>query len=218
MTLFGYHYTTPGAHAFMMRDWIPENKRGLIPQSQFISEARFNEDKMAGRETIDALLEPKPSNWAQNPLFPHLFDELMHHLYYGHINISDNKMDNVISLIRFPILETNEAYIVERAHMENFFYGFTTDENKANREYLASRIPALEYAGGFILPQFKIHSRLEPERLELLWEMPMHDFWDSTPIARTDPLFKRTPHMILYDYFDMPKIEGKRWYDLVPRK
>ncbi len=180
----GYHYTNPKAYRSMQRKGIDgwytsrfENFTGLIPTKTFIQFGDDNLPETHGK-TIEGLLEPEPTSWLNNPEFPHLWRYLMSDI----CNMKDN--DEVI-LLSFELKVEDQAYIVDRAHIERELYREsksqekTTTEmmNEAFKKYWESRVSVFEYDGNYSAPQLAIWSGVEFDRLKVEWIKPSKEVW-----------------------------------------
>lgn len=188
-----YHYTNLRALRSMKRGGISGcfcyekrlNKfKGIIPQKRFI---RLDEGKELPSEAyegiIEALLSPKPLSWTRNSKFPFLGQYLFHDLC----------REEDLALISFDLEKKDEAYVVERACVENFLYSEAKslkkptieEKNSALRRYWESRTPVYEYRGDFCLPQLAIWSPIEFERLNIEWTLPSRTVWNNV-LKETD--------------------------------
>jgi hypothetical protein len=170
-----YHYTNPESFkSAISGEYYCE--KGLIPLRRFISHGRGGKDipSEAHDGVIEALLEPEPQSWLNPKNFPGEWRYLMHDVC---------RRDRVM-LLSFNITQNDKAYVVERAHIERILHiphkgiiRTRSEMNRACRKYWESRIPALEYAGGFELPQFAIWSKINPSRLNVEWVRDKVEFW-----------------------------------------
>jgi len=159
-----------------MRDKEIYGKPGLIPIRRFIRFGRGNNITSKAHDgVIEGLLEPEPKSWLENPKFPHLWNYLMH----------DICRENEVILLSFELTSKDDAYIVERAHIERELYresagnGKSTKKsmNLACKKYWESRVPALEYDKEYQLPQLAIWTSIEFERLRVEWIKPHDEVW-----------------------------------------
>jgi hypothetical protein len=72
-----------------------------------------------------------------------------------------------IVAVRFDILPTDKAYVVDRAHFADFQYWHSRDRQEAIRRYALSRVPAKRYDGSFRMPELIIKNPIRLERLVL---------------------------------------------------
>lgn len=181
--IIGYHYTNTEAYMSMNKKGIEEhytcgfdNFSGLIPSRRFIALSRANGlPNEAHDGVIEGLLEPEPKSWIENPEFPRFWGYLMH-------DICRTKQ---IMLLSFELRPEDNAYVVDRAHVERELYrkskgqGESTQEtrNEAYRKYWDSRIPIFQYLGGYDAPQLAIWSGIEFDRLKVEWIKPHDEIW-----------------------------------------
>ncbi len=172
-TLKVYHYTNAKAYNSMATG-CDFDKKGLQPLRRFIRYGRGSktlpEDAREG--VIEALLEPEPKYCLENPKFPHWWEYLMF----------DICREKQILLLSFEIKKKDLAFVVERAHIERELYkeeGKSTKRtmNLACRRYYDSRIPALEYKGGYNLAQLAIWSPIDFKRLKIEWIKHHSEVW-----------------------------------------
>ena len=124
---------------------------------------------------IEALLEPEPRSWLANPEFPNLWYYLM----------SDICRREEVILLSFKLKPEDDAYVVERAHVERELYreskgqGKPTKQttNEAYKKYWESRVPVFDYNGSYSTPQLAIWSGIPLERLTLEWRKPTEEVW-----------------------------------------
>lgn len=181
--IIGYHYTNSKAYKSMQTKGIDgyitfgfDDFTGLIPSRRFIRLGRGNglPDK-AHEGIIEGLLEPEPKSWLENPEFPMFWRYLMH----------DICREKEVLLLSFELNPKDEAYVVERAHVERELYrksrGFGKPTEKtmkgAFRKYWESRVPAFDYAGGYSAPQFAIWTGIEFDRLKVEWTKSSDEVW-----------------------------------------
>lgn len=179
----GYHYTNSKAYKSMQTNGIEgyisqnyEDFAGLIPNKRFIRFGWGSGLPDEAREgIIEGLLEPEPKSWIENSEFPFLWIPLMR-------NICRQKE---IILLSFEFDSKDRAYVVERAHIERELYKkaktgkeFTKRSmNKACKKYWESRVPVLDYAGNYDVPQLAIWSGIEFDRLNVEWVKPVDKVW-----------------------------------------
>ena len=182
-----YHYTNEEAYKSMQTKGIDgfisnyDDFTGLVPSGRFIrygnSKSLINE---AHDSVIEGLLESEPVSWMNNQEFPNLWWYLMHDIC---------KSEKII-LLNFDILPKDEAYIVDRAHVERELYRESKTGKEPTREtffkayskFFDSRIPALEYnqeKHNYSVPQFAIWSPIELERLNVEWVKPHDEVWNK---------------------------------------
>lgn len=171
-----YHYTNPESY-FSMKTGHHYGQKGLIPIKRFvklgIGGPRFPKKGYDG--IIEGLLEPEPISWTNNLDYPFMFGYLMH----------DICRRKEVMLLSFDILESDDAYIVDRSKFEDVLYmeskglGKPTDKDfaSASRKFYYSRKKALEYNGNYKAPQFAIWTPIEFERLNIEWIKPTEQVW-----------------------------------------
>jgi len=181
--IVGYHYTnstayqsiqTNGKDGYMTFGF--DDFAGLIPSRRLI---RFGEGKGLPDEAhdgiIEGLLEPEPKSWLENPEFPHFWHYLM----------NDICRKKEVVLLSFELKSEDEAYVIERAHVERELYreskglGKSTREtrNVAFKKYWESRIPVFDYDGSYSAPQLAIWSGIAFDRLKVEWIKPTEEVW-----------------------------------------
>ena len=148
-----------------------DNFSGLIPRKRFIKlgEANGLPDE-SHNGVIEGLLEPEPKSWLENKKFPHLWRYLMH----------DICRNEKIILLHFELNPNDQAYVVERAHIERRLYHKNPSRELINtsfKKYWESRISVFEYKNNYCLPQLAIWSGIEFERLEIEWEKSSDEVW-----------------------------------------
>jgi hypothetical protein len=180
----GYHYTNLEAYKSMQTPgidgWISDFDEftGLAPSKRFLMLGRGkNLPYEAHNSVIEGVLEPEPLSWTSNPEFPNLWRRLMHDIC---------RKDEIV-LLSFEFEPTDQAYVVERAHIEKELYrasknqGKPTTEsmNEASKKYWNSRIPVSEYQHNYTVPQLAIWSGIEKERLQVEWKKPVDEVWNE---------------------------------------
>jgi len=162
-----YHYTNPEAYREMKKE--SPGREGLSPLTCMLIPRYEGPDwpMSSSIRSIKGLLEPEPESWKENKEFPFLWVRLMNSFFIN----SDELM-----LLSCEILPKDDAYITDRANIERELYregreGTTTNERLAAafEKYWGERVPALEYQGGFELPQFEVLTPIEFERLNVEW-------------------------------------------------
>ena len=177
--VIGHHYTSSRAYRSMETKGINGWKTaydvaGLIPRRRFIDPSRANGlPGKAHERVIEGLLEPEPECWTSNPEFPNLWYSLFHSIC----------QEPEIMLLKFEILPFDEAYVINRAHVERELYKESeksTKEslNKAYRKYFESRIPVHEYDHEYDVPQLAIWSPIEFDRLDVVWKKSRDEVWN----------------------------------------
>ena len=165
-----YHYTNPEAYE-EMKESTP-GRKGLSPLCCLLYHRFDGPDwpDSINIKSIKGLLEPEPKSWKENPEFPDLWLRLMDIISMSH---------DELMLISCEILPEDDAYIIDRAHIERELQrevreGTSTEEflALAFKKYWGGRVPALEYRGGFELPQFAVLNPIEFDRLHVEWVKP----------------------------------------------
>jgi len=149
--------------------------KGLIPRNVFIKGKRNGLPDQAYDNVIEGLLEPEPQLWLENPEFPFLWGSLMH----------DICRKEETMLLSFALEPKDQAYVVERAHVERELYREAKGQGKPTREsrdeafkkYWESRVPVFDYDGGYSVPQLTLWSGIEFERLNVEWVKPTDEVW-----------------------------------------
>jgi hypothetical protein len=182
----GYHYTNPEAYKSMQTRGINghysskfDEFKGLILRKRFVN-LREGKDlpNKAYDGVIEGLLEPEPESWIKNPEFPHLWSYLMH----------DICREKEVILLSFELNKKDEAYIVDRAHVERELYreskgqGKTTKETRddAYMKYWKSRVKVFDYEHNtkkYSVPQLSLWSGMGFERLNIEWIKPTDEVW-----------------------------------------
>jgi hypothetical protein len=98
---------------------------------------------------------PLPQEWQNYEHFQEELETLMS-------DIGDN-----ISIIKFDLLPSDEAYVVDRAHYVDWQYGINPNRADAILKYVHSRIPAGQYHGQFRLPELIIGNPISIDRIVL---------------------------------------------------
>ena len=183
--IVGYHYTNPQAYSSMQTNGVDgyttfgfDNFAGLIPMKRLVPLGGGNGLPHAAHDgIIEALLEPLPASWVQNPEFPNLWGYLM----------GDICRKNEVILLSFELRPEDNAYVVERAHVERELYRnpqgnqklIRKRRNQAFKKYWESRVPVFEYDGSYATPQLAIWSGIEFERLRVEWIKPTEEVWQK---------------------------------------
>lgn len=76
-----------------------------------------------------------------------------------------SEIGSKIVVVKFNILPTDEAYVVERAHFADWQWGHNKDKQDAIRKYALSRVPADKYNGQYRMPELIIKNPIALERL-----------------------------------------------------
>jgi hypothetical protein len=181
-----FHYTNSKAYERMQ---VPESEHyfsqenyppGITPNKKFVSrKVCENLPRKVYEYVFEGLLEPEPISWIKNKEFPNLWEYLMRDF----MRDLDNK--DTIILLNFHLTRNDEAYIVDRAHIERELYreskglGKSTKKtmNKAITKYWNSRIHALDYEGGYNAPQYAIWSPIAFERINVVWKKTHDEVW-----------------------------------------
>lgn len=184
-TITGYHYTNSEAYKSMQTKGITDSYisgfndfKGIIPSRRFIRFGRgkdLPENAHAG--VIEGLLEQKPASWIKNSEFPHLWRYLF----------NDICRNERVGLLSFELTRDDDAYVVERAHIERELYrkskglGESTKEsmNVASKNYWDSKVHVLDYKGNYDVPQLAIWSGIEFDRLKVEWSKPRKEVWQE---------------------------------------
>ena len=142
-----YHFTTDAAWECMNKGvdiWLYDASkreyvdgmqvRGLWPMQRFLpDEYAVGLPAKAGDPVIEALLEPCPSGWTNNPEFPGYWNRLMRNIL-----IHADSKDSRVLLLEARMQPCDDAWIVERAYAERVFSGqkTTTRFKKSEKEEL----------------------------------------------------------------------------------
>jgi len=175
----GYHYTTLLDYE-SMQNGRTYRKKGLLPIGRFINLGEGNcLPKDAHEGCISCLLEPEPQSWVNNKQFPYTWISLMSHLC-----LKDNSLSPELSklvLLSFEILCQDNAYVVERAHIEKWRAKNQTkkQEKESYTNYWNSRVSVSEYKGNYNLPELAIFSYIPIDRLKLESEKPISEVWEQ---------------------------------------
>lgn len=150
-------------------------QKGLIPIKRFVSLGEGRDLPYKAHDgTIQGLLEPEPQSWTANTEFPNLWRYLM----------GDVLREPEVILLSFEMLPTDEAYVVERAHVERELYSKSEPTRQrmdaAFRKYWKSRVTVPDYDGSYSIPQLTIWSPIEFERLNIEWKKPSEEFWENS--------------------------------------
>ena len=183
-----YHFTTDAAWECMNKGvdiWLYDASkhehvdgmqvRGLWPMQRFLpDEYAVGLPAKAGDPVIEALLEPCPSGWTNNPEFPGYWNRLMRNIL-----IHADSKDSRVLLLEARMQPCDDAWIVERAYAERVFSGQKTttrfkksEKEELFRRYWESRVPLFSYDGSYSLPQVVIWTPIPLERLSVVWEKP----------------------------------------------
>ena len=87
---------------------------------------------------------------------------------------------------------------MDRAHVERTLYDNTGIETGAGTpvgrnvdaaylRYWGSRVPVLDYCGGYTLPQLVIFSPIAKERLHVEWTKPVKEVWERVKEVDRSP-------------------------------
>ena len=174
-----YHYTNEKAYRSILtgRDY---GETGLLPIPRFIP---LNRGSKLPREAHDgvvrALLEPEPQSWLRNKDVPNVWSWLM----------GEVCREETVVLLSFDIKPGDRAFITDTAHVQKMLIQWDrptkAEMNDAYRKYWESRVPVLEYVGGYSMPEVIIQSRIAPSRLRVEWTKPTNEFWNE--VLRKDP-------------------------------
>lgn len=174
-SIIGYHYTNLESYR-SMQNGEHYGKTGLIPIKRFVRLGEgANIPEKAHEGIIEGLLEPEPHSWIKNLEFPNFWNYLMH----------DICRRKEILLLSFKLKPEDEAYVVERAHVERELYresqgkGKSTksSKNKALKKYWDSRVPVFDYNGIYSAPQLAIWTPITFGRLKVEWKKLSNEVW-----------------------------------------
>ncbi len=101
---------------------------------------------------------PAPNAWKAYPQYEEEWRILREDLEFT------CKSNGLISL-QFTLLDTDDAYVVDRAWYADFLWGVTTDKPAAIKAYAFSRVPLSQYAGGYRMPELLLRNPIAFERL-----------------------------------------------------
>ena len=200
------------APGFLSFDY--EDFTGLIPQKRFASIGdiyRNTPDEMTN-PIFEGLLEPSPQYCINNPKYPDYFSYLMDDITKAHIRHDKKQLGFEILLLSFEIKQTDNIDIVDRAHIEKMLYSSKVETGFGNRplskywknrnkNYFNTRVPALEYGGGFELPQFVSWDAIEFERLKVEWKKPNREIRELYNLRPFEGKKKSKKKVIMKDYF-----------------
>ena len=171
--VFGFHYVQLRKYQAMQ-----SSNSGLHPAREFTNErVSPGLSPEAYRLALFSLLEEKPESWIRNQEFSKAWLHLIIHIAKGGNSVLPEQGDpkyiaslaNVkLALLSFPILPTDEAYVVDRSPIERIDL---TDQRigvEAHRMYWESRIPVAKYKDQHDLPELVLFNPVEIERLELI--------------------------------------------------
>ncbi len=174
-----YYYTNEKAYRSMLTG-SEYGKAGLLPIPRFIplnKGGNLPEEAYVG--VVHALLEPEPRSWLRNADVPNVWTWLM-----GGVCREES-----VVLLSFDIKPGDGAFVVDRVHVQKMLIQWTrptkAEMNEAYRRYWESRVPILEYAGGYSMPEVVIQSRIAPSRLRVEWTKSTDEFWND--VLRKDP-------------------------------
>ncbi len=164
---FAYHYTSKKS--------LPEIlESGLRPLKDLeITRDHCNLPDFAYEKYIFSFLDdPKPYKWIANPEFPDVFEKLMGNIgpdlfvpfMFRHLML-DQHMKANLARVDFPVLSSDEAYVVDWAECERS-RGLDVPM-KNNISYALSRVPLSEYEGQHILPELIIANCIPADRLRV---------------------------------------------------
>lgn len=170
--IIGYHYTNLSAYKSMQTK--VDGFAGLIPRKAFAPYLGLNLPDEASKNVIEGLLEPEPKSWIKNPEFPGLWRHLINAIC----------IESVV-LLSFELKKKDEAYVVDRAHVERELYKVAKGQQaptkdtmeQAFRKYWDSIVPVFEYRGSYSVPQLSIWSGIEFRRLKVEWVKPTKKVW-----------------------------------------
>lgn len=159
--IYGYHYTNLDSFR-AMKTGEDYGKKGLIPLMRLVSLGIKGLPEKVYDPVIYALLEEEPESWIRNIEFPMLWKR----------HTDDFFRTDKIVLLRFKVLPEDDAYVLERAHIEREQYSGDYDLGRITEaclKFYDSRVPALDYSGGYLVPQLTVWSEIKFERLEPVW-------------------------------------------------
>jgi hypothetical protein len=163
------------AHHYTSRDELPGILRfGLQPSKTLqVTENVYGLPEFAHQKYIFSFLDnPKPEEWINNPEFPDVFDQLMGnigsvlglHFMFRDLML-DQHMEEDLVRVSFPVLSSDEAYVVDWAKCER--HRKEGIPAHANLEYALSRTPLQDYRGQHTLPELLIANPVQPHRLKV---------------------------------------------------
>lgn len=166
-----YHYARVDEWENIQRggSWAGADEPGLIGLSRI---GQVNPDAF-DTTAIFCFTEPLPKEWMNNPHFQEIWAQLKKHA---------GKL-----LLEIEIDESTEAFVIDRGHMEGFFYVskeglpekylFPTRE-EAEREYIKSKISLKEYMErkdelNFSLPEVIITKHVPLPQIKISDRQPL---------------------------------------------
>jgi hypothetical protein len=172
--IIGYHYLN-NINYNQMKNGRTYRRTGLLPIKRLVPFGHEDLPSEAHAGAVYGLLEPEPKSWTENPEFPYLWRALMCKISY----------ELKVILLSFELNPSDNAYIVERAHMERVLYQESKgrreppkeEMDEAFRKYFESRVPVFSYEGDFFVPELVVFSPIDLHRLKIEWEKPSEAIW-----------------------------------------
>ena len=156
-----YHYTSRDVYQKMF-----DLQKELVPKNYLIHERMKGLPEKAYNPAIYAFLSPKPREWSKNLDFPWIWDLLQHHLKF-------NRNGSKKVLLRFNLTSDDDSYVVEHMYLEKNRIALMKgtcpyEKHLADcKKFFESRVPILDYKGGFSLPEVIIFSPIDFDRLNI---------------------------------------------------
>jgi hypothetical protein len=169
--IIAYHYCSDSN--FQMNN--PGNGDFLRPRSKILAGCLSENvpDWIKKQRYTYAFMGAEPEQWTESIEFPEVWKMVMRHV---------SASDMVVRRLSFPLIDTDEAYVLDWAHVErvrdiiraaNYLSGTClslddarqTQLDASQQSYIQSRVPLAEYDGNHILPELIIANPIPLERI-----------------------------------------------------
>ncbi len=152
-------------------------KAGLLPGAEYSSVIRSGFDifleglgLLELRKALYCFLEREPESWIKNKDFPFVWKDLIEYLQRG--------TTQHLMLLSFPVLPTDKAFVVERAHRQAYIKQYGNSPHHLDKlkdsyvKYWKSKVPVFNYDNSYSLPELIFLSPVGAERLHQEWDLP----------------------------------------------
>jgi hypothetical protein len=153
MTTTAYHYTTP-------ENWKTIQETGLIIPARPLLRRELPSDSELPSWSFDKYIFAFPDDkgdvaWSRHTYGPSEWYTLQ---------VAIGKK---IILLKFDLMDTDEAFVVDRLFMAIYQKGATNNYPSARKKYVLSRVPAKDYDSSLQLPELIIKNPISLDRIIL---------------------------------------------------